>query len=88
MGISPSVTSASGKPCERRITLTGAARKLMLGSMKSRGSWKTKPELTARCPNCKELFPLGYNFCPDCGRELQQVSEGPASGQRMGYAAV
>ena len=33
-------------------------------------AWKRKPELCATCKPCKEVFPLGYNFCPDCGKGL------------------
>jgi rRNA maturation endonuclease Nob1 len=35
-------------------------------------SWKSKPELCARCPRCKEVFPLGYNYCPECGAALKR----------------
>jgi len=31
-----------------------------------------KPELCATCRTCKEVFPLGYNFCPDYGRPLSK----------------
>ena len=33
--------------------------------------WKDRPELCANCPKCKELYPLGYNYCPDCGSDLK-----------------
>jgi len=33
-------------------------------------AWKSKPELCATCRTCKEVFPLGFNFCPDCGKAL------------------
>jgi hypothetical protein len=44
-------------------------------------TWKSKPEVTARCPSCREVFPLGYNFCPDA----VAMSSGPrTSSQYLG----
>lgn len=62
-----------------RITLTGVAPRRMLDRMKSpQPTWKTKPELTAHCPSCSVVFPLGYNFCPYCGTALKYGTTGAA----------
>ena len=25
-----------------------------------------------KCPYCGKLFPYAYNYCPDCGKEIDQ----------------
>ena len=35
-------------------------------------AWKRRPSITVVCRACREVYPLGYNCCPDCGRALKK----------------
>lgn len=42
-----------------------------------KGHWipYLKEGLIVKCSECKSRYTLGYNYCPNCGADMQEVEE-------------